>query len=129
MQRIIKALKIISGLGALNSYRQLSFDLLKVRAATAYLKGVRALRRWWIGAIIAALMLLLMAAGFVMAHVGFFLWAPWELSTKALLLMLLGLLYMLIALLLILRTCSEKTWMQGSLAKKIVEKAAGQGQP
>ena len=82
------------GAGLINSYRRVSIDLLKIQAATAYVKGVQTVRRWWIGAIMMALLLLLLAAGFVMVHVGFFLWVPWMPATKAIVLLLLGLLYM-----------------------------------
>ena len=112
-----------AGMGLINSYRRLSVDLLKIRAATVYIRAVQTARRWWIGALQLAGVLLLLAAGFVMIHVGFFLWAPWAPATKGLILLALGLLYMGLALAVIFKLCSEKTWLEGSQANKLVESA------
>ena len=111
------------GAGLLNSYRLVSLDLFKIQAAAAYVKGVQAVRRWWIGAILLAIVLLLLMVGFVMVHVGFFLWMPWCLVTKAIILLVLGLVYMGLALVVIFKICSEKAWLESSQANKLIEEA------
>lgn len=126
MQRILKALLSATAWGMVSSYRRLSLDLLKVRAATAYVQGVQTVRRWWIGAILLAAVLLLLAVGFVLIHVGLFLWVPWALATKAMLLCVLGLVYMGLALIILLHCCAEKTWMRGSHADQLVAKTTHQ---
>lgn len=123
MRRILKSLMLTFGVGLLNSYRRLSLDLLKLRAAAVYVRAVQTARRWWIGALLLAGVLLLLAAGFVMLHVGFFLWAPWSPATKGLVLLALGLAYMLLALAVIFKLCSEKAWLEGSQASKLIEAA------
>lgn len=123
MHRILKALMMTFGMGLLNSYRRLSIDLLKIQGAMAYVKGVQTVRRWWIGALLLASVLLLLAAGFVMIHVGFFLWVPWAPATKGLVLLGLGLIYMGLALAVLFKLCSEKAWMESSQANKLIEQA------
>jgi len=111
------------GVGLIKSYRRLSIDLLKIQAAMAYVKGVQTMRRWWIGALLLASVLLFLAAGFVIIHVGFFLWVPWAPATKGVILLCLGLIYMGLALAVIFKLCSEKAWMEGSQANKLIEQA------
>lgn len=123
MHRIIRALMMTFGVGLLNSYRKLSLDLLKIQAASAYLKGVQTVRRAWIAALLMAVVLLLLAAGFVMLHVGLFFWIPGTMATKAVVLMGLGLLYMAVALGVIIALCSEKAWLKSSHASQFIEEA------
>ncbi len=123
MHRILKALMMSFGMGLLNSYRRVSLDLLKIQAAMAYLKGVQTARRVWIGVLLLAGVLMLLAAGFILLHVGFFLWAPWSPAAKGLILLCLGLLYLTAALVVLFKTCSEKAWMDGSRARQLLDEA------
>ena len=75
------------------------------------------------GSILLAFVILLLAIGFVMVHVGFFLWVPWCLTTKAIVLLLLGLVYIGVALVVIFNICSEKAWLEGSQANKLFKDA------
>ena len=109
---IIKALLgyLISGL----------VETLKVEAATRYVAGVRKARRGFIALIGSFLLLLLMMSGFLLIHVALFMWLPWALPLKALLLLGLGLIYLLIGLLAVLAVCSERAWMKFTKVDQIL---------
>jgi hypothetical protein len=120
MRRILKTLLATFGVGLLDAYRRLGLDLLKIRAALIYVQGVQTVRQWWIGTLLIFGLLLLLAAGFIMVHVGFFLWVPWPPAVKALVLLVLGLIYMAAALAAICKLCSEKTWLEASRANELI---------
>jgi len=123
MNRVIRILLGVLDALLLNRYRRLSVGLLKIQAATCYLKGVIGARRLFVSAVSLSCLLLLLAAGFVFVHVGFFIWVPWSLDTKALVVLALGVVYMTVSSALILQRCSEKTWMKLSKADKVVSAA------
>jgi hypothetical protein len=107
----------------LKRYGELSVGLLKIQAATCYVKGVIGARRLFVSAVLLSCLLLLLAVGFVLVHVGFFIWVPWSANTKALVLLALGVVYMTVSSVLILRRCSEKTWMKLSKADSVLAAA------
>lgn len=124
MHRLLKGLLAATGLRLLNHYLQAQMDLLKIRLTAGYVKGVLGARRFAVIMILTALCLLLLATGFIFAHVGFFLWAPWEPRLKALILLALGLIYMLAAMGWMAHACSEKTWLKLSGAEKLLAETA-----
>jgi len=97
-------------------YRRLSLDLVKIRAAIWYLKGVQAARRAFIGVVALGLCLGLVLAGFVLVHVGLFLLLPHP--ANAIVLLALGAIYLVGALLALRWACSEKTWLKFSNASR-----------
>jgi len=120
MNRVIRILLCVLDALLLNRYRKLSVGLLKIQAAAYYVKGVIGARRLFVSAVSLSCLLLLLAVGFVLVHVGFFIWVPWSANTKALVVLALGVVYMAASSALILRRCSEKAWMKLSKADRIV---------
>jgi LytS/YehU family sensor histidine kinase len=108
----------------LNWYFDATMQLLKIRAVTAYVKAVAAARLVFIGLIALKCLLLLMFAGFILAHIGLFLYLPCRMEHKALGLFILGLVYFLVPLVIILIMCSQKRWMKYSKASELVRKVA-----
>jgi hypothetical protein len=62
-----------------------------------------------------------MLAGFVLMHVALFMFLPWSPECKAAVLFILGGVYFLIALLYVLKLCSQKFWMEYSKASDLVK--------
>jgi len=123
MKWVVKILLCVLDVVLLNRYRDLSVGLLKIQAATCYVKGVIGARRLFVSAVLLSCLLLLLAVGFVLVHVGFFIWVPWSPNTKALVLLALGVVYVTVSSVLILRRCSEKTWMKLSKADRVISAA------
>ncbi len=122
--RILRTVFMTGAVWLFNKYRQTSLDLIKLEAAIGYVKGVRSARQAFLALLAAILGIGLLAAGFVILHIGlgmlFYLafqsW--WAVGIGML---VLGLIYILVPLLIIRRLCAEKTWMQFFKADKIVE--------
>lgn len=104
IRRIIKALfgRLIDGV----------LDNLKLQAAAAYVAGVRKTRQAFIALLGSFLLLLLMMSGFLLIHVALFIWLPWSLPLKALILLILGLVYLGGGLAVVFRLSSDRTWMK-----------------
>jgi hypothetical protein len=99
-------------------------SLAKIRAVSYYVKAVGAARQIYINHVLLACLLMLMLAGFVLIHVGLFIALPCCPEWKGLLLLILGTAYFLIALICVLKMCSEKSWMKFSKAGDLVKEAA-----
>lgn len=110
----------------LKVYFEDAISLVKIRAAGYYVKAVAAARSVFIAHILLKCFLLLMLAGFVLMHVGLFIALPCSPEWKGILLLVLGAAYFLIALICVLKMCSEKYWMKfskaGDLVKEVTEK-------
>jgi len=74
----------------------------------------------------AVLGVMLAVAGFLLIHVGLFLYLPWSVPTKALILVVLGLIYLVVPLIFILRICSRRTWLKLSRADELTASLTGQ---
>jgi hypothetical protein len=109
----------------LKLYFEDAVGLIKIRAATYYVKAVGAARCVFIGSLILKCALLLMLAGFVIMHIAIFMFLPWSPQSKAVVLFILGGLYFLISLVYVLRICSQEFWMKHSKASKLVEEVTG----
>jgi hypothetical protein len=104
------------------AYRRLCLDLVRLRLAVWYLRGVKAARSAFSAAVALALCLIVGGSGFVMLHIGLFLLlpAPWN----AVFLLAAGAVYTIVVLLILRWVCSEKTWLKFSRADKLVARAA-----
>ena len=100
----------------LQQYRRLSIDLIKIEAAIWYLRGVQAVRRLFLSALALLFCILLGGVGFLLLHIGLYALLPWP--TNAIVLIVLGAIYLGIALLGLGWACSEKTWMRCSHADR-----------
>jgi hypothetical protein len=107
----------------LQEYRRVSVQWLKIQAAIWYVKGVAQARRIAVRIVAVVAALLLAMVGFILFHVGLFLWLPVSLATKGLLLAALGLIYLVVAGLVIRALLSERSWLRNSGASDFIEGA------
>ena len=122
--RLLRTLFATVSAWLLNKYRQTSLDLIKLEAAIGYVKGVRSARQAFLAVLVVVLGAGLLAAGFVLLHIGlgmllYLAFQNWWAVGVALL--VLGALYTLVPLFIIRRLCAEKTWMRFFKADKLVE--------
>ncbi len=113
----------------LDNYRHLSIQLLKIETAKAYLHGVQMARTSAIGLMWMGLVIALIGAGAVLLHVGLFIILPWTLEAKALLGMVLGLIYMVGGGLALRAAMDEKTWIIKSGADELLKDATSRSRP
>ena len=102
-------------------YFEDAISLVKIRAVSCYVKAIGTVRAIYISHILLSCLLLLMLAGFVLMHVGLFIALPCCPQFKGILLLILGAAYFLIGLLLVLKMCSQKYWMEFSKASDLVK--------
>jgi hypothetical protein len=95
-------------------------DILQIEAAAVYVAGVRKVRQAFIALLGLALVLLLALSGFVLIHVALFAWLPWSLTAKALVLLVLGIVYLGGGLVVILGIRSDRTWIRFTKVDRIL---------
>lgn len=122
--RLLRTLIATASVWLLNKYRQTSLDLLKLEAAIGYVKAVRSARQAFLALLVIVLGAGLLAAGFVLLHVGlgmliYLAFQSWW--VVGVVLLILGAIYTIVPLFIIRRLCSEKTWMRFFKADKLVE--------
>ncbi|MBN2466081.1 hypothetical protein JXD38_10725 [candidate division WOR-3 bacterium] len=111
-------LGIISAL--FGRWLDLVLDSLKTEAAAVYVAGVRKARQAFIALLGLAVFLLLTLSGFVLIHVALFAWLPWSLPAKALVLLILGVVYLGGGLAVVLGLSSDRTWMRFTKVDRIL---------
>lgn len=86
--------------------------ILKTEVAVVYVAGVRKARQAFVALLGLAIFLLLALSGFVLIHVALFAWLPWSLPVKALVLLILGVLYLGAGLAVVVGLSSDRAWMR-----------------
>ena len=112
----------------LADYRNLSMDLLKIEIAKSYLYGVRMARASAIGLMQMGLIIALIGVGALLLHAGLFILLPWSVTAKAVLGMILGMVYMLGGGFALRAGMDERTWMEKSGAAKMLKEAVDQSE-
>lgn len=122
--QIIKSLVTAAAFWLVNRYRRLSIDLVKIEAATYYLKAIKSGRQGFLSVLLIWLGVFSFALGVVMLHaslfVGLYLWFQ-SLTAVAIGLLVLGGVYVIVILLIARRLLSEEAWMNFFKADKLVE--------
>jgi len=95
-------------------------DSLRTEAAAVYVAGVRKARQAFVALLGLALFLLLALSGFVLIHVALFAWLPWSLPLKALILLVLGTVYLGCGVAVVLGISSDRTWMRFTKVDRIL---------
>jgi uncharacterized integral membrane protein len=93
---------------------------LRIEAATGYVAGVRKARQAFIALLASLLLLLLMMSGFLLIHVALFLWVPWSLPAKAVVLLVLGAIYLGGGLIAVWRLSSDRAWIRFAKVDRIL---------
>jgi hypothetical protein len=94
--------------------------IVKTEAAVAYVSCIAKVRRAFIAVLSLAFFILLAFAGFVLIHVALFAWLPWSLPAKALVLLLLGAVYLAGGLAVVFGISSDRTWMRFAKVDRIL---------
>ena len=123
LKNLLKGILSAMAIKVLDHYRHLSLRFLKIEAARSYLHGVRLARLSALGLMMMGLLIVFLGVGIVLLHIGLFILLPWTLESKALLAMILGASYMIIAAILLYTGLNEKTWMRKSGASKMLDDA------
>lgn len=123
MRRIIAGLVGAIVTALLQEYRRVSVQWMKIQVAIWYVKGVAHARRIAVRVVAVVAALLLATAGFILFHVGLFLWLPVSLAAKGLVVAALGLIYLVVAWLVIRALLSEGSWLRGSGASDLIAHA------
>jgi len=126
--------KLLSGLAStaafwfINRYRRLSLEVLKIEAATVYVKAIQGSRRGVLAAMLVWLGVFFFALGVILLHaslcLGLYLWFG-SLKAVALGLLILGAVYVVAILLVIGQFLSEENWMKIFKADKMVADLTG----
>jgi hypothetical protein len=95
-------------------------DILQTEAAAVYVAGVRKARQAFVALLGLALVLLLALSGFVLIHVALFAWLPWSLPVKALVLLVLGVVYLGGGLAVVFALSSDRAWMKFTKVDSII---------
>lgn len=119
----------LSGLATsvLIGYRRLTVDLLRIEAAKCYLHGVRAARTSAVGLMALALVVALIGVGALLAHAALFVLLPWSVRTKAVIGLVLGLVYVIAGGVALRAAMNEQTWMKKSGATDMLDEATRPG--
>ena len=110
----------------LANYRNLSLQLLKIEIAKSYLHGVRMARASAIGLMQMGLLIALIGVGALLLHAGLFILLPWSVNAKAVLGMIMGVVYMLGGGFALRAGMDERTWMEKSGAAQMLKEALDQ---
>ena len=109
----------------LNNYRHLSIQFLKIETAKSYLHGVRIARRSTWVLLQMGFFVGLIFIGVLLFHAGLFIVLPWSLKAKAILGILLGLVYVITGLVALCIFMDEKAWMLKLGVTALLEEATG----
>jgi hypothetical protein len=107
---------------AVKTYVEPWIRLLKIKAATFYLEGVKGARRIVILLCLLVFVITLIGAGFVLIPLALLLFAPWEPQTKAIVGIAIGAFYLLVPLVVMFLVLTEKRWMAVTGAQRMVKK-------
>jgi len=121
--QLLKGLVTAVAFWFVNRYRRLSVDLVKIEAATWYIKAIQSGRQGFLSALLVWLGIFFFALGVILLHaslfVGLYLW--FSLPAVAIGLLVLGGIYVIVILLIARFALSEEAWMKFFKADKLVE--------
>ena len=110
-------------LGWLSStYLKPSLKMLKIRAAIYYLEGVKSAHHILIITCLLVFMITLLGAGLVLIPLALFFFMPWEPVTKGMVGIIIGMIYLLVAVVTLFSLLSEKRWRRLTGANDVLRK-------
>jgi len=100
-----------------------SVTLVKIDAAIAYLNVIKGTRRLAILITLAVFGIVVLACGFLLIPLGLCLFMPWAPETRVIVAASIGAAYVLVPLIVLLSSLSQKRWMRASRADKLANAA------
>src|SRR5258706_10235044 len=89
-------------------------DFVKLEVFKAYVYGVACVRTVYLSLLFHLFAVVLALAGFLLIHFAIFFLLPWSLQVNALVLLIVGVFYLVIPLLYIVKKASIKNWAKMS---------------
>jgi hypothetical protein len=105
-----------------STYFEPSLKILKLRAAIWYLEGIKGARRLLILICLLVFVITLIGASLVMIPLALLLFMPWEPTTKAIVGVVIGAVYLLVPAIALISLLSEKRWMRITGATEVLRK-------
>ncbi len=97
-------------------------DLVKAQAAVVYLESIKGARRILILFCLLIFIITLIGAGFVLIPLALLIFMPWQPHTKAVVGIIIGVVYLLVPFAGMLTVLSEKRWMVVTGARHTLRK-------
>jgi hypothetical protein len=94
--------------------------MIKVQLAIGFLEGIRAARRILLLLVLLVFVITLIGGGLVLIPLSLLLFMDWAPHTKAIVGMVVGLLYLVVPAVALLPLLSEKRWMRVTSASKVL---------
>jgi hypothetical protein len=107
-----------------STYLGPSLKMLKLRAAIYYLEGVKTAHRILILICLLVFVITLIGAGLVIIPLALLLFMPWGPTTKAIVGIVVGAVYLLVPAIALITLLSEKRWMRLTGATDVLRKLA-----
>lgn len=107
-----------------STYVEPTLNKLKLRAAIYYLEVVKGAHRILILVCVLVFVITLVGAGLVMVPLALLLFMPWDPTTKAVVGIVVGSVYLLVPAAALLSLLSEKRWMRLTGATEVLRKLA-----
>lgn len=104
------------------TYLDPTLRILKLRAAIWYLEGIKGARRLLILVCLLVFVITLIGAGLVVLPLALLLFMPWEPTTKAIVGVSIGAVYLLVPAIALFSLLSEKRWMRVTGATEVLRK-------
>ncbi|MDD4051421.1 MAG: hypothetical protein PHR28_05930 [candidate division Zixibacteria bacterium] len=105
-----------------STYLEPSLKILKLRAAIYYLEGVKGARRILILICLLVFAITLIGASLVLIPIALLLFMPWEPTTKAIVGVVIGGVYLLVPAIALISLLSDKRWMRITGATTVLNK-------
>jgi hypothetical protein len=105
-----------------STYLDPALRILKLRAAIWYLEGIKGARRLLILVCLLVFVITLIGAGLVLLPLALLLFMPWEPTTKAIVGVAIGAVYLLVPAIALVSLLSEKRWMRVTGATEVLRK-------
>ena len=125
---LIKGIVTTIAFWLMNRYRRVSVELVKIEAATYYIKAIQSGRQGLRAALLLWLGVFFFALGVVLLHAALFVWLYLWFGTMAAVaigLLVLGGIYTTVILLVVHWALSEQAWMKFFKADKLVADLTG----
>lgn len=104
------------------TYLDPTLRILKLRAAIWYLEGIKGARRLLILVCLLVFVITLIGAGLVVLPLALLLFMPWEPTTKAIVGVSIGAVYLIVPAVALFSLLSEKRWMRVTGATEVLRK-------
>lgn len=109
-------------LGLIKEYQDKTLELVRIQAASVYLKGAQLIHRQIIGLAQLMFLLLVLAIAIVIVPIALVALSVWTLPTKMGVILVLGVIDIAVPAWLVSRLLSEEKWMEFTKSKEILER-------